>query len=112
MAAGVKASDLTEDRQRAQSDVFGIGRTAHDRPDHSRSGLQQRLGDAPQKIPQHADEAVVPVGDAEGDEPAQHRLRDQQPDIDLDHRTDEVEEGIHRSGDLGDETCVDGSLSA
>src|SRR5271155_2223026 len=71
-----------EDHRR-NVDPAEIGKHTPDRP-------QQRLGHAPQEVPDCRDDAVVPVDDAERDEPAQHRLGDQQPYVDRDHRADEV----------------------
>src|SRR6516162_6368725 len=52
---------------------------------------EQWFGYPPEKIPDRGDRAIVAVDDTKSDEPAQNRLGDQQPDIDRDHRVDEVE---------------------
>src|SRR5262249_24540158 len=49
---------------------------------------QQGLGDTPQEVPDHGNDAVVPVDDAKRDEPAEDRLGDQQPDVDCDDRVE------------------------
>src|SRR5947207_2171935 len=69
------------------------------------------LGDRPQEVPDRRDNAVVPVDDAESDEPAQHRLRDQQPNVDRDYRADEAQEGIHLAGTSGGEWQADRTVS-
>src|SRR5947209_8068356 len=56
---------------------------------------QRRFGYAIEKIADDRDAAVVAVDDAKGQQPAQHRLRDQQPDIDVDQRIDEPEQRSH-----------------
>jgi len=46
------------------------------------------LGQPPQHIADHRDDMIVPVDNAEGEEPAQHSLGDEQPNIDVDKRID------------------------
>ena len=63
-----------------------------------RIGRNSRLGDPVEEIADHRDAAVVAVDDTEGEQPAQDRLRDQQPDIDVDHRIDQPEQRSHSAG--------------
>src|SRR5947209_11407959 len=62
-----------------------------ERPDRA----QRRLGYAIEKIADDRDAAVVPVDHAKGQQPAQHRLRDQEPNVYVDQRIDEPEQRSH-----------------
>src|SRR3954454_1915275 len=93
-----KPQDQDQDHWR-DVDSTEIRENTPDRPEH-------RLRNPPQKIPDRGDGAVVAVNDAESHEPAQHRLGNQQPDIDRDHRAYEVYEGIHLRGNLGGKWLV------
>ena len=78
---GIRTSD------RAETTASGSGSPAKCR---SRRDPGERIGSAAaparssrqRKSPDRSDDAVVAVDDAEGEEPAQHRLGDQQPDVD------------------------------
>src|SRR5437764_4659787 len=62
-----------------------------ERPDRA----QRRLGYAIEKIADDRNAAVVAVDHAKGQQPAQHRLRDQQPNVDVDQRIDEPDQPSH-----------------
>jgi hypothetical protein len=72
---------------------------------------EQWLRYPPQKIPDRRDYTIVSVDNPKSDKPAQNRLRDQQPNVDLDYDMDETEEGIHLAGDPGGERRADPSVS-
>ena len=67
---------------------------------NERIGRSSRLGDPVEEIADHRDAAVVSVDDAERQQPAQDRLRDQQPDIDVDNRIDQPENRAHSAGSV------------
>ena len=67
---------------------------------NERIGRNSRLGDPVEKIADHRDAAVPAVDDAERQQPAQDRLRDQQPDIDVDNRIDQPEDRAHSAGSV------------
>src|SRR5207237_1496318 len=106
----VQEPEKQDQDNRRDVNAAKIREDAPDRP-------QQRLGHAPQKVSDRRDNAVVSVHDAKSDEPAQHRLGDQQPYVDRDHRMNETQKGIHLNGDLGskwraDRTVRRGGLQA
>src|SRR5215469_13104320 len=72
---------------------------------------EQWFGYPPEKIPDCGNRTIVAVDDTESDEPAQNRLSDQQPDVDRDHRVDEVEERIHLTDGPDGEWRTDPSVS-
>jgi len=49
---------------------------------------KRRLGQSPQHIADHGYDLVVSIDNAESQEPAQHGLGDEQPNIDSDQRID------------------------
>ena len=53
------------------------------------------------KSPTIADELVARVDHIEGDQPRQHRRRDQQPDIEVENEQDDVEKRAHGDRGLG-----------
>jgi hypothetical protein len=66
---------------------------------------QCRFSNSPKNIVGRSDDAVVAINDAKGEEPAQHRLSNQQPDEDCDHCVDEVKKRIHQARALAAASC-------
>ena len=79
---------------RRDVDAAEVRQDAADRP-------QRRLGHPVEEVGDLRHDRVARVHDVEGDEPAQDRARDEQPDIERDHRVDEPQQGAHAKPILG-----------
>ena len=58
-----------------------LGSMRTDRP-------QQRLGNAVEEFADRRHDLVAGIDHVEGDQPGQHRRRDQEPDVDLQNQTE------------------------
>src|SRR5262249_61124015 len=90
-------NDDQDQDHRRNIDAAEIGHEVADRP-------QRRLGDAKEKVADHADDRVADVHHVERDQPGEDRGGDEDPDIELEGEINDEEEGAH-----GPESLVGGS---
>ena len=71
---------------------------------------RSRLGDPPQKIPDHGDERLCRLTTPKATSQLSTAWMIKQPDIDRDHRVDEVQKRVHSHRNLGGQVGGDRSL--